>query len=165
MQKSDGSEHSRGTDYEMSVPFGRTPAGALLRVLADVMPIGSAIELITPIGKQVDEFLKQFGKATKPGFLKAKVWSITHSGPEGSLVQLAKLAEECAITELAVWCSAVGPDGSTLLEAEDGNTVLFLSDALPPDSIAAVLRAVGVHNSGVPSAALRRSRVRGLTSA
>ena len=165
MQKSDSSEHSRGTDYEMSVPFGRAPAAALLRALADVLPIGSSIELITPIGKQVEEFLKQFGKATNPGFLKARVWSITHTGPQSSLVQLANLVEEHAITELAVWFSAVGPDGGTLLEAEDGNTVLFLSDALPPDGTAAVLRAIGIQNSGVPSAALRRSPVRGLTSA
>jgi hypothetical protein len=141
----------------MRSPFGREPIGALLRSLATVLPVGSSIEVITPIGDKVKQFLRQFARAKRSGLLGPKVWSLAHTGPQGAVFQFAQLAEEHSITALSVWFTVVGSDGATLLEAEDGNTVLFLSDALAPDAVAAIIRGAGVAGSGVPSAALRRS--------
>ena len=145
-----------GKDYEMSSPFGSSPVGALLHVLARYLPADSAIELITPIGDQVKAFLRRSGHSRRPGLLYAKVWSITHSGPQGILFQLAALAEAHTLTRLSVWFTVVGPDDATLLEAEDGNSTLFLADALTLEAIAAVIKATGIQGDGVRSAAFAR---------
>jgi hypothetical protein len=74
-----------GRDYEMSGLFGSAQVGALPHSLAGVLPIASCIELVTPLGDHVKEFLRDSGTSSRPRFLTAR------AGPTVTLAHMEPL--------------------------------------------------------------------------
>jgi hypothetical protein len=139
-----------GRWFEMAHPFGSGPAAPLLGALREHLPVGAALELVTPIGSGIRDFLRRRGRSRRPpGWFRTTRWYVDQAGSTGPLAGLAALAEAERLHRVAVWFTVISAAGVTLLEAEDGNTSLYVADVLSPAASSAIRAAVGAADAGV----------------
>jgi len=126
-----------GTAYVLPSSFGSFEVEGLLRAAATSLPKTALVELANPIGHALKHFLR--GRAKRVGSLLNPKWKLATA----ELNALADFAGEHRLKRLAVWLSFEAPDGITLMEAEDGNSTIWLADRLSEETRHQILEACG----------------------
>jgi hypothetical protein len=118
-----------GRHFGIPIRFGKFAPGPLLRTMDSSLPPNTVVEFVSPIGRPLRQFLREHGRGVKDR-LWQRHWELDHLGPGGVLNTLATFVEVNAITKLAVWFQVRDARGTLLLQMENGNDWIWLSDTL-----------------------------------
>jgi hypothetical protein len=145
-----------GTHYSIPRRFGIFETAPLLEALADELPVGWRLVLVTPIDKVLRRAIAQFA-TRKPVLFSRGTWYLSKKTDEASAIgELARFARRNAVRELAVWVLAETEekDPYPLVEAEDSNDYVWVSETLPRQAHERIVASVGGATEHFESAAL-----------
>ncbi|HKQ97711.1 MAG TPA: hypothetical protein VJV75_07545 [Candidatus Polarisedimenticolia bacterium] len=131
-----------GTQYTLRERFGTLPVAPLLRVLAAYLEHGAHICLITLVDPHARAYLKSRG-LTEWRFPWRHDAVLRLARDNQALEGLASVTEQRQSKHLVVWLKVFDLSGNRLLEAEDMNDFLWLSNTLPKAAHERLVASVG----------------------
>jgi hypothetical protein len=131
-----------GTHYGIRNAFGTFSVVPLIDALAETLPIGARLCLVTPIGKPLKSYLRDNARRHGRTFLRRE-WHIEQLANGASLRRLSAFARSQDVKALSVWILAEAADNAPLVEAEDGNDYIWVSSTLPPSTHEVLVQSVG----------------------
>jgi hypothetical protein len=131
-----------GRHFGIAESLGGFSPVPLLQAIDATLPPGVVVRFVTPIGRQLREYLREHGRKVK-GRLWQRHWELVHDPQAGTLNKLTAFIRDNAISNLAVWFLVIDASGVCILEMEDGNDYVWLSDELEGATIKRIVEAAG----------------------
>lgn len=137
-------EPGTGRHFGILEPLGGFSPVSLIREIDATLPAGVVVRFVTPIGGRLRKYLRENGRKVK-GRLWQRHWELVHDPQAETLSKLTAFISDNAVLNLAVWFLVLDVSGECILEMEDGNDYVWLSDELDGATIKRLVEAAGGH--------------------